>query len=183
MDVTFCGGTKMISILSIIESMHDIEKRGMKHGKEQGKLAGLQTIERHSIIQQLNEKVGEVNQFSIKLIHALETEQAILLEKEVINFSSITDLEKWLLNQSKSASDLSVELNEIEKNGELKGKQELTIQLLNQRFGEIDLPLIEQIRNLSPEQLEKLTGILLTLPTVTALEQWLQSKQKLVEQE
>jgi len=46
---------------------------------------------------------------------------------------------------------LLVGLNEVEKNGELKGKQQLTIQLLNQRFGEIDLPLIEQIRNLCPE--------------------------------
>ncbi len=67
--------------------------------------------------------------------------------------------------------------------GELKGERKVIIQLLNQRFGEIESSLIEQIRNLSGEQLGELTGILLTLPSVTALEQWLQNRPESVEQE
>ncbi len=52
-----------------------------------------------------------------------------------------------------------------------EGEQKVIIQLLNQRFGEIESSLIEQILNLSAEQLGELTGILLTLPSVTALKQ------------
>jgi predicted transposase YdaD len=72
---------------------------------------------------------------------------------------------------------------EGEQRGELKGEQKVIIRLLNQRVGEIQPPLIEQIRKLSVEQLEELTDVLLTFSTVANLEQWLQRKLKPVEQE
>jgi len=50
--------------------------------------------------------------------------------------------------------------------GELKGEKKLVIKLLNQRFGEIEQPLIQKIRELPGEQLEELTDILLTLGNV-----------------
>jgi len=74
-------------------------------------------------------------------------------------------------------------LEQGEERGELKGEQKLVIKLLNQRFGEIEKPLIQKIRELSGEQLEELTDIWLTLANVTDLERWLQSRPKLVEQE
>ena len=80
------------------------------------------------------------------------------------------------------AGQLEGEL-EGEQRGELKGEQKVIIRLLNHRVGEIQPPLIEQIRKLSVEQLEELTDVLLTFSTVADLEQWLQSKLKPVEQE
>jgi predicted transposase YdaD len=68
-----------------------------------------------------------------------------------------------------------------EQRGELKGEQKVILRLLNQRVGEIQPPLIEQIRKLSVEQLEELTDVLLTFSTVADLEQWLQRKLKTVE--
>ena len=62
--------------------------------------------------------------------------------------------------------------------GRLEGEQKIIMRLVNQRFGEIGQPLIEQIRKLSTEQLEELTDVLLTLSTTTDLEQWLQNRLK-----
>ncbi len=47
------------------------------------------------------------------------------------------------------------------------------MRLVNQRFGEIGEPVIEQIHKLSTEQLEELTDVLFTLSATTDLEQWL----------
>ncbi len=57
-------------------------------------------------------------------------------------------------------------LQQGEQRGELKGEQKLLIKLLNQRFGEIEQPIIQKIRELPGEQLEELTDILLTLGNV-----------------
>ena len=72
---------------------------------------------------------------------------------------------------------------EGEQRGELKGEQKVIIRLLNQRVGEIQPPLIEQIRKLSLEQLEELTDVLLTFFTIADLEKWLKARPKPVEQE
>jgi hypothetical protein len=72
---------------------------------------------------------------------------------------------------------------EGEQRGELKGEQKIIIRLLNQRVGEIQPPLIEQIRKLSLEQLEELTDVLLTFFTIADLEKWLKARPKPVEQE
>jgi predicted transposase YdaD len=62
------------------------------------------------------------------------------------------------------------------KEGEQIGQQKLIIRLLNQRFGEIETTLVEQVYRLSVKQLEELTDVLLILPGVTDLEHWLQNK-------
>jgi len=72
---------------------------------------------------------------------------------------------------------------EAELIGELKGEQKLVIKLLSQRFGEIEQPLIQKIRELTGEQLEELTDVWLTLANLVELERWLQSILKPVEQE
>jgi hypothetical protein len=67
--------------------------------------------------------------------------------------------------------------------GELKGKQDLVIKLFSQRFGAIEQPLVEKIRQLSGEQLEELTNVWLTLATLADLERWLQSRLKPTKEE
>ncbi len=76
--------------------------------------------------------------------------------------------EQKTLEQGKESGRLEGRLE-----GELKGTQKIIMRLLNQRFGEIGQPLIEQILKLSTEQLEELTDVLFTLSATTDLEQWL----------
>ncbi len=65
--------------------------------------------------------------------------------------------------------------------GRQEGRQELIIRQLNRRIGEIQPPLIQQIRTLPIEQLELLGEALLDFSTVANLEQWLKSSPKPVE--
>ncbi len=67
--------------------------------------------------------------------------------------------------------------------GEIIGEQKVIIRLLNRRLGEIEAPLIEQIRKLPVEQLEELAEALLDFSTVADLEQWLQDRSNAVEAE
>ena len=54
-----------------------------------------------------------------------------------------------------------------------QGEERIIIRLLNRRFGEIKSSLIEQIQDLSVEQLETLGEALLDFKAVTDLEAWL----------
>ncbi len=114
-------------------------------------------------------------------------------KQDIINLYNLID---WMMTLTNDLElEFQQELNQyeeeknmpyitsIEKSGELKGKQELAIKLLNQRFGEIEQSLIQQIRELPGEQLEELTDVWLSLANVTDLERWLQGRPKLVEQE
>ncbi|MBE9206908.1 DUF4351 domain-containing protein [Nostoc sp. LEGE 06077] len=58
-----------------------------------------------------------------------------------------------------------------------QGEQQLILRLLNRRFGEIEISLIEQIKRLSIEQLEPLGEALLDFATVADLEVWLSQQQ------
>lgn len=58
-----------------------------------------------------------------------------------------------------------------------QGEQQLIIRLLNRRFGEIQLSLIEQVQKLSIEQLEALGEELLDFSQVSDLEVWLQQQE------
>ncbi|WP_427156809.1 DUF4351 domain-containing protein [Aliinostoc sp. HNIBRCY26] len=62
--------------------------------------------------------------------------------------------------------------------GEQKGEQKVILRLLNRRFGDIDLSLIEQIKGLSTEKLEALAEQLLDFNEVTDLATWLQQQQE-----
>ena len=70
-----------------------------------------------------------------------------------------------------------------EERGQLEGKQELVMRQLNRRVGEIQSPLIEEIRKLPVKQLEELAEALLDFSTVANLEEWLSARPKPVEQE
>ncbi len=67
-----------------------------------------------------------------------------------------------------------------EERGEIKGEQKLVIQLLNHRISKIEPSLIERIRQLPAEQLEQLALALLDFSTVDDLQQWLESRPKIV---
>ena len=113
--------------------------------------------------------------------------------QDIINFYRLIDWMMTLPKELQSEFDQQVTqyeetmkmpyITSIERSGELKGKQELAIKLFNQRFGVIEQPLIQQIRQLSEEQLEDLTNVWLTLTSSANLERWLQSRLKPVEQE
>jgi len=72
---------------------------------------------------------------------------------------------------------------EGEQRGKVSEAQRIVIQLLNYRIGEIELPLIEQVRELPVEQLEQLVVALMDFSTVDDLHQWLESRPTPVEQE
>jgi len=111
--------------------------------------------------------------------------------EDIINLYNLID---WMMTLSKDLErEFQQELNKyeqeknmpyitsIERAGQLKGKlegeQKVIIRLLNQRVGELQPPLIEQIRKLSLKQLEELTDVLLTFSTIADLEKWLKDRQ------
>jgi hypothetical protein len=57
--------------------------------------------------------------------------------------------------------------------GRLEGEQNLILRLINRRIGEINETLIEKVKKLSIEQLEKLGEALLDFSNVADLETWL----------
>lgn len=63
-----------------------------------------------------------------------------------------------------------------------QGEQQLIVRQLNRRLGNIDSSLIEQIQQLSIEQLESLGEALLDFATVADLELWLSQKQNTTNQ-
>jgi hypothetical protein len=63
-----------------------------------------------------------------------------------------------------------------------QGEQQLILRLLNRRLGTIDLSLVEQIQQLSIEQLEALGEALLDFSTVADLEVWLSQEQDITNQ-
>ncbi|MBD2771009.1 DUF4351 domain-containing protein [Iningainema tapete] len=61
--------------------------------------------------------------------------------------------------------------------GRLEGEQRLVIRQLNRRLGEIDASLIQQVRELSIEQLEGLGEALLDFSSVADLQAWLNQRE------
>jgi hypothetical protein len=74
-------------------------------------------------------------------------------------------------------------LQQGEQRGELKGEQNMIIQLLSYRFGEIHSSTVEQVKTLTRTQLTELGKAIFNFSTVTNLQQWLESQLKPVEQE
>ncbi|MCC5600855.1 DUF4351 domain-containing protein [Nostoc favosum] len=64
-------------------------------------------------------------------------------------------------------------VQEGQTQGIKQGEQRLVIRLLNRRFGEIDLSLIERVQELPVEQIEGLAEALLDFSSLTDLETWL----------
>ncbi len=84
-------------------------------------------------------------------------------------------------DQQEDVMNLSTAYLEWEQKTLEQGEQKVIIRQLNRRLGEINPPLIEQIRQLPVEQLEELAEALLDFSTVANLQQWLNSRQKSVE--
>jgi hypothetical protein len=60
--------------------------------------------------------------------------------------------------------------------GQQLGEQQIILRLLNRRFGELGLSVIEQIQGLSIDELESLGDVLLDFSKVGDLEVWLREK-------
>jgi Domain of unknown function (DUF4351) len=69
--------------------------------------------------------------------------------------------------------DRELAKQEGKQEGKLEGERLLIIRLINRRFGSVDSSLIEQIQELSGEQLENLADALLDFSEVTQLVAWL----------
>ena len=67
--------------------------------------------------------------------------------------------------------------------GQLEGEQNMIIQLLNYRFGEIDSSTVEKVKTLTRTQLTELGKAIFNFSIVTDLQQWLEINLKPVEQE
>ena len=65
---------------------------------------------------------------------------------------------------------------EGQQQGEQQGEQQIILRLLNRRFGELGLSVIEQIQGLSIDELESLGDVLLDFSEIGDLEVWLREK-------
>ncbi|MEI6444005.1 MAG: DUF4351 domain-containing protein [Nostocales cyanobacterium ELA583] len=65
---------------------------------------------------------------------------------------------------------------EGEREGRQEGEQQIILRLLNRRFGQLEISLIEQIQRLSTDELESLGDVLLDFSNISDLEVWLREK-------
>jgi len=104
-------------------------------------------------------------------LHIVTLKQTNLEEQQqedVMNLSTAyLEWEQKTLQQGREEGELE---------GELKGKQQLITKLLNRRLGEIQPPLVEQIRQLPVEQLELLGEAIFDFSTMTDLEEWFNNR-------
>jgi len=117
--------------------------------------------------------------------------------EDIINLYNLID---WMMTLSKDLErEFQQELKQYEEErkmpyitsieragqieGELKGEQNMIIQQINYRFGEIDTSLIKQVKTLTRTQLTELGKAIFNFSIVTDLQQWLEINLKPVEQE
>ncbi|MFN7527145.1 MAG: DUF4351 domain-containing protein [Dolichospermum sp.] len=67
-------------------------ERGVERGIEQG--------EQQLIFRQLNRRIGGIESSFIETIRTLTIDQLELLGEALLDFSTVTDLEQWLENNS-----------------------------------------------------------------------------------
>ncbi|MFN9558905.1 MAG: DUF4351 domain-containing protein [Dolichospermum sp.] len=67
-------------------------ERGVERGIEQG--------EQQLIFRQLNRRIGVIESSFIETIRTLKIDQLELLGEALLDFSTVTDLEQWLENNS-----------------------------------------------------------------------------------
>jgi hypothetical protein len=67
-------------------------ERGVERGIEQG--------EQQLIFRQLNRRIGGIESSFIETIRTLKIDQLELLGEALLDFSTVTDLEQWLKNNS-----------------------------------------------------------------------------------
>jgi len=67
-------------------------ERGVERGIEQG--------EQQLIFRQLNRRIGVIESSFIETIRTLTIDQLELLGEALLDFSTVTDLEQWLENNS-----------------------------------------------------------------------------------
>jgi len=134
-----------------------------------------------AIIQKIYEK-GWADRDIIKVFDVVDKMMTLLKPAQAELAAKIKRLEE---EKRMPLISPTVELarEEGELKGELKGEQNMVIQLLNYRFSEIDSSLIKQVRTLTRTQLTELGKAIFNFSTVFDLQQWLESKLKSVEKE
>jgi hypothetical protein len=108
----------------------------------------------------LQRRLGEVEPTLIERVRALSAEQLEKLAEALLDFSQEADLRAWL-----------------EQERQRQGEVNLIVRQLNRRLDELERSLIEQVRELSIEQLESLAEALLDFSQEADLVAWLEQEQ------
>ncbi len=142
-----------LMILTIVPEKNAIESA--KFLMEKAKAESTDQVSEQAIIDLITAII--VNKFSILKREEVEAMLGIKLE------------------ESRVYQDAKVE-------GRIEEGRSLVIRLLNRKVGKLSQPLLTKIEELSLEQLEELGEALLNFSSLINLEQWLQSRPKLIDQ-
>jgi predicted transposase YdaD len=79
-----------------------IERIGEQRGEQRGELRGKLLEAQQLIMRLLKRRVGEIETSLIKQVEALALEPLEELGEALLDFSNVTDLEKWLASRPKT---------------------------------------------------------------------------------
>ncbi|MBD2194145.1 DUF4351 domain-containing protein [Calothrix anomala FACHB-343] len=68
--------------------------------KQEGQVEGIKQGEQRLILRQINRRFGEIEASLVARIGALSIEQLEILGEAFLDFSSVADLEAWLIQQA-----------------------------------------------------------------------------------
>lgn len=131
----------------------DILQQGLQQGLRQGRREGEVAL----IMRQLTRRLGEINPMLQQQILPLSTLVLEELGEALLDFSEQADLAAWL---------------ELQQQRE--GQVSLIVRLLSRRLGEVDSSILEQVQELSIEQLQALAEALFDFADVADLVTWLE---------
>ncbi|MEB3280833.1 MAG: DUF4351 domain-containing protein [Lyngbya sp.] len=130
-----------------------VDQKGLENGRQQE--------EQSLILHILTRKFGCLTPKIRYQIELLSLEQLEALSEVVLDFSSLTELTRWLQGLQEG----------------LQEGRSLILRLLTRKFGQLDPEIHFQIESLSLEQLEALSEVLFDCSTLPELIGWLQENQ------
>ena len=120
---------------------------------------GLEDGERSLILHLLTRKFSYLNPQIRYQIELLSLEQLEALSEVLLDFSSLTELTRWLQGLQEG----------------LQEGRSLILRQLTRKFGQLSPQICDQIELLSLEQLEALSEVLLDFSSLADLTRWLQT--------
>ncbi|MEM9485784.1 MAG: Rpn family recombination-promoting nuclease/putative transposase [Cyanobacteria bacterium P01_F01_bin.116] len=129
-----------------------VYEEGVQEGREEERLKAL-TQERALIIRLLKRKVGELPKSTLLQVDRLSLMQLEDVAEALLDFGELANLEDWF--------------------GRLEVKRAEVIELLAQRLGSLESPVVEQIEGLTLEQLGLLERAAIEGMTSEGLMGWL----------
>ena len=84
----------------LIMRLEPLYQRNREQAKEEGRQEGKQEGEKNLILRLLHRRIGEIDSLLIERITGLSIEQLENLGEALLDFSSVADLEAWLIQNS-----------------------------------------------------------------------------------